>query len=423
MKEQNEMSEPMESMELTPAQIQKWGDTTSMMAWTAPGFRSIWYRLLANNEGKHIAIMSREVPVAATDGKNVIVNPDAYFEYPLQERTFIAAHEIVHNVYGDVELLHRCMRSGSVPMHDGTTLPFDMEVMQKSMDYRINPLLADSKIGKPPKDCLLDRKIAGANDSLLDVYKKVYEKKQDDGELPGGDFDTLLPPGKSTGQQPGNAAAQRNQQQWAVEVAAAQTIEQIRAQGKLAGALQRMFQEILQPEIPWSEHIRGIFNRRVGSGSYNWRRPDRRFIVRDLYLPSCSGHGAGWVVVWGDTSGSIGQGELCSYLAELGGIVEDVRPKRLTVLWCDSKIHRIDEIEEASDLQRIKHAGVGGRGGTAVIPVIDWIAAHAHEPPDMFVGFTDGYVTFPPTPPPYPVIWCSVADTKYPFGDVVRIRK
>jgi hypothetical protein len=322
-----------------------------------------------------------------------------------------------------VEFLYRCQKSGTVPMNDGTTKPFNNSVMQRSMDYRINPLLVDSKIGRAIEGICLDPKIGVANDSLLDVYKRLYEEEEANGTLPGKSFDIILQPGASTGQNPQSAAAGRSQSQWGVEVATAQGMEQ-RARGNMPGALNRMFSEILQPEVPWTDHIQGIFNRRVGSGSYDWRRPDRRFIMRDLHMPSRSGHGAGWIVIWGDTSGSIGAKELESYLGELAGIIEDVRPKRLTVLWCDAKIHRVDEIEEAIDLYTIKSEGVGGGGGTKVTPVLDWIAEHSEEP-DMFIGMTDGEVSFPRKEPTYPVIWASVSDNKakYPWGEFVRINK
>ncbi len=404
-------------IELTPQQKQQWEDTMSLMAWTCPGFRHLFYKVLANNNGKYGAVMTRDVPVAATDGRNILINPDTFFTYDLKGRVFIIGHEIVHNIYDDVTFLNRCVKSGVVPMVDGTTKPFINELMQKSMDYRINALLVDSRIGSCPKDACFDVTIAVANDTVTEVYRKIYEDEDGKGNIHhvqawGG----VMPPGASTG----GHAPPRSQQQWAVEIASAQTLENMKSQGKMPGALQRMFNDILHPEVPWTEHIQGIFNRRVGSGSYNWRRPDRRFIVRDIHMPSRSGHGAGWVVIWGDTSGSIGNKELCSYMAELQGIIEDVRPRRLTILWCDAAIHRIDEVEEASDLARIHHEGVGGGGGTSVHPVMDWIAEHT-EAPDVFIGFTDGYVSFPKQEPSYTTIWASTTDQKYPYGEVVRI--
>lgn len=412
---------------LTPDQKAKWGDTMSLMAWTCPGFRHLFYKLLANNKGEYGAVPTKSVPVAATDARNILINPDPFFAYSLKERVFIMGHEIAHNMFGDVEFLNRCNGMGHVPMDDGTILPFRNETMQKAMDYRINALLRDSRIGSPPKDCLLNDEIAMANDGVCDVYRKVYEDEENGGRKTGpksgqGGFDIILKPGTSNG----TPNQLRDQQQWGVEMSAAQTLEGMKHQGNMPGALQRMFKSILEPVIPWTEHIRGIFNRKVGSGSYNWRKPDRRFIIRDLHMPSKSGNGAGWVVVWGDTSGSIGQGELQKYMAELSAIVEDCAPQRLTIIWCDAEIHRIDEIAEPADMAHLQSVaeteGVGGGGGTSVHPVMDWIAEHT-EKPEVFIGFTDGYVTFPEQQPDYLTIWASTTDHDYPWGDVVKINE
>ncbi len=405
---------------LTPQQTSAWQDTMSLMAWTCPGFRHLFYKLLSNNNGAYGAVPTKGVPVAATDARNILINPDEFFKYSLRERVFIMGHEIVHNVYNDVGFLHRCQASGTVPQDDGTTIPFNNSYMQRAMDFRINALLKDSGIGAPPKDCLLNDEIAKANDGVLEVYKRVYEDQENNGgaKTGGKTFDNLLAPGAGIG--PGQAP--RNDQQWAVEIAAAQVLENMKSQGKGSGSLNRMFNQILNPIIPWTDHIRGIFNRKVGSGSYNWRKPDRRFITRDLYMPSRSGNGAGWVVVWGDTSGSIGQDELCKYLAELGAIIEDCCPQRLTILWCDDSVHHIDEVEDASDLQTIQGRGTqGGGGGTSVMPVFDWIAEHTDRP-EVFIAFTDGYVQFPAQEPDIPVIiWAMTTKKEGPFGDTVHI--
>ena len=110
------------------------------------------------------------------------------------------------------------------------------------------------------------------------------------------------------------------------------------------------------------------------------------------------------------------------YLGELAGILEDVKPTRVTIIWCDAAIHDTHEVTDASDLYDIKANGLtGGGGGTSVEPVLDWIREQT-EQPELFIGFTDGAVDFPDEVPHYPVIWASVSDKKdYPFGDVVEI--
>lgn len=412
---------------LTPTQKQAWDSTCSMMVWTCPGFQHLWYKLLNNHNGEYTALMTKGVPIAATDAKNILINPDTFFEFDLRERTFIMAHEIVHNVYGDVELLHRCIAAGKVPMEDGTSLPFRNDVMQKAMDLRINALLIKSRIGKAPKEGHFDDTMDGS-EGVLDVYRRVYEDDAPGGEggedgpgnNPGG-FDNLMKPGQSVGQNPQQAAQQRNQQQWQVEVAAAQILEHNRSQGKMAAALKRMFEKILEPEIDWRSHIQTLINRITGSGGWNWKQPDEWWTPHEFFSPRRSGRGAGWIVIWGDTSGSRSDQELASTIGELKGILEDVNPARVTLIWCDADIvdGSIVELGSASELHDLKP--VGG-GGTSVKPVYDWMASQMDEP-DLFIGFTDGYVDFPSSPK-CPVIWASSTDEiMYPYGQVVRVNK
>lgn len=408
---------------LTPKQQQQWDDTMSLMAWTAPGFRHLFFKLLANhkNSGKYAALPTPGVPIAATDGRHILINPDRFFsEFDMRERVFILGHEVMHNVYNDVPFINRCRQSGTVPMDDGTTLPYDETAMQHAADYRINALLEESHIGKPPKIALLDKNIATANSGLVETYKKVYDDYEKNGKLGGQGFDVVLIPNSTP----------QNQQQWQVEVKTAQMLEQMKTQGRgMAGCLQRMFEQVLNPQVPWTEKIRGIFNRKVGSGGYNWRKPDRRHITRDLYMPSRSGNGAGHIVCWADNSGSISDTDMCHYLAELANIVEDCRPKRLTVIWCDDWVQRVDEISEPSDMATLQYEaakdGINGGGGTSCEPVFEWMQKELDEEPEVFIGFTDGYVTFPPRPayPNMVVIWASVAKApeEYPYGDVVEI--
>src|ERR1700692_1467103 len=117
----------LSSVPLNAEQKKKLSDTMSIMAWTARGFRHLWYRLLQNHDGEYTALMTPECPggVACTDGRNVIVNPDAFFNYSLKERVFIAAHEVVHNVYDDPNLLWRLRNETHITTSDGKTFPYD----------------------------------------------------------------------------------------------------------------------------------------------------------------------------------------------------------------------------------------------------------------------------------------------------------
>lgn len=397
---------------LSPEDKRKWIETRSALLWTAPAFTHLLFSMLNPTKGELAALFTDDVPIAATDGSNLILNPKTFFKYSLGERIFIVAHEVLHCVFNHCVLSRPFRQTKKVKYADGSELPYDAQLMNVAMDLIINDLLIESKIGNFPKEGCHDTKIATHKDSFLDAYKKVF--KQNPGG--GGGFDVLLDPGAAQGKHPDQAAQERSETAWGTAVAAAMAAA--KAQGKLPAALERMFSEILEPEVSWQDMIRAFFARKVGAGSYDWRKPDRRLIQRDIYAPQRSGNGCGDVVVAVDTSGSIGQRELDVFFAELRGILEDVRPNKVHLVWCDAKVHHVDELDQSSELGGLKpHGG----GGTAFEPVFTWIDEH-NVRPDALVYLTDGMGSFPKSAPDYPVVWGSIYEqSKYPFGDVVNI--
>lgn len=433
----------IQKIDITPAMRQKWIETRSALLWTAPAFTHLLFSMLNPTKGELAATFTTDVPVAATDGTNLILNPETFFKRPLAQRVFITAHEIVHCMWNHCALSYQFRQSGKVKYADGTELPYDAMLMNKAMDLVINDMLIECKIGEFPPDGMHDPKLVTHKDSFLDAYRKVYKQKpggggkgnkpgNQPGKQPGGSggsgtspgnqpgdgggFDVLLDPGTVQGKNADTAVQERNDTAWKTAVASA--LAAAKAQGKLPATLERMFREIIEPEVQWQDLIRAFFARKVGAGSYDWRKPDRRLIQRDIYAPQRSGSGCGDVVVAVDTSGSIAQRELDVFFAEMRGILEDVRPNRVHLVWCDAKVHHVDEVDQASDLKGLKPYG---GGGTDFRPVFTWVEDNNIRP-DALVYLTDGLGYFPDQAPSYPLIWGSIYEqATYPFGEVVEI--
>lgn len=425
---------------ITPQQEKLWTDTRTALLWHCPAFSHILYTMLDNTGSKHIAFFTDEVPIAATDGSSLLLNPETFFKYNLNERIFICAHEIAHCIFAHCETMFRFQMRGKVVLPDGTEYPYDQKLMNVAADLVINDLLIDAKVGSYNKDWLHDKKVGTKDDAVLDVYAKLFKKQPPNGgsgaanssgsdggksgagapgTTGGKSFDEHLQPGAGQGQDPTQASNQRNETEWKTAIAGA--VASAKAQGKLPAGLERFLDQILNPKVDWREKIQGFFARKAGGGSYNWRKPDRRLITRDIIAPGRSGYGAGPVVVAVDTSGSIGQKELDVFFGEIGGILEDVRPTCLYIFWCDAAVHRVDELDGGADLYGVRKAGAPGGGGTSFVPVFDKVDEMGIQP-DCVVYLTDGMGTFPPKAPPYAVLWGSIYEpSKYPFGDVVDV--
>lgn len=404
-------------VQITPEQESKWTEVRAALLWGCPMFSHMLYSMMNPGQTQMVATFTKDVPIAATDGVNLLINPDTFFKYGLGERVFAVAHEVMHCVWGHCETMFNYQKAGKISYPDGKSLPFDAQMWNIATDLIINDLLIESRVGTFSNDWLHDRSYGTYTDSAVDVYRKLYDNKKKGGKGPKGQsFDELLPPGTGAGKDPGQATQERDETKWKTEVAAA--LASAKAQGKLPAGLERIFGEILEPTASWQDLIRAFFARKVGGGAFDWLRPDRRFMVRDIYTPARSGHGCGTVAVAIDTSGSIGQRELDQFFGELRGIIEETKPQRVLVMWCDAQVHKVDEIFDVSDIGGLKpHGG----GGTDFRPVFDWLDDNGITP-DALVYLTDGLGSFPSHAPQYSVLWGDIMNcARYPFGDVVHI--
>ena len=383
------------------------------------------------------------VPVAATDAKSIFINPDGFVRAEITdvlEIVFVEAHEVYHFILYDVVMSYAWMIEKKVRISNDVILPYDHELMGKAMDYRINASLFDSKVGRMPKSALYDKTLSEKGfESCVEIYEKLWQRsggmkgfkereaERKAGMRPGyggtgkaGDgFDRHLPPRK------GQTEAQRGKREQAI-IAAAEVAERIHP-GSVPAMLKRIIDDIVNPKVPWDRHLRAAMRRKAGMPRLDWRQHNRRLASREdpMYYAKKGHIGCGIVVAIGDNSGSITPKVANVFGSEMLGIVKDLNPVKLIVMWCDAAISRIDEVDEPQDLNDLfadwKTTGIGGGGGTSFVPPFERIKELGIVP-DMVVYFTDMMGKFPTEEPPFPVIWASTSKReKAPFGEIVHV--
>lgn len=435
----------MNRIELTSQELELWQNTTTAFLWHCPAFSHIFYNILNKVGSQYEAVFTLDIPVAATDGKAIAFNPRTYLKnYNLFERVFIFNHETMHCMLNHNIMALVFIRQGHVAYDDGVKLPYIHKVMGWANDFVINDILVNAKQGRLPSDGLWNKQIATWKDACVDAYRKLYTELKSKGKLPNpvenmffvpgeGEgptpglgnqkgFDELLLPGTIEDKEPELAALERNDAEWRTVMETAHQIAKLR--GNMPAELEYLFTEQIEPKVPWAEHVQTTIARTLGSDGYNWRRPDRRLIIRDIYAPGRTGHAAKLIVMGSDTSGSINGKTLDMWMGEMAGIFTELRPEKLVIMWCDAKVHDVDWCDDPGDLEIIRRRGVKGRGGTSFVPVFDMIDELGLEP-DALIYLTDGYGTFPSVEPAYPVVWGTIGldPEQYPFGDAVAIPK
>lgn len=201
--------------------------------------------------------------------------------------------------------------------------------------------------------------------------------------------------------------------------AVVQAAQAARQANRLPAGIARLVDEMIEPTIDWQDRLRRFITAQLPS-DYRWFPPNRRYVAQGVYLPSVARDGMGEIVIGCDTSGSVSGREIAYYLGELNGILEDVRPARVYVVWCDAEVHGVDEYTPEDFPISPRDFKPKGGGGTAFTPVFDWAQASGIDPACL-IYFTDMYPCEWPREPEYPVFWAATTDVVGPWGETVRV--
>ena len=201
--------------------------------------------------------------------------------------------------------------------------------------------------------------------------------------------------------------------QWRQRLAGA--AQQAQQAGKMSGSMARMVDHLLQPQLPW----RMLLARYLSASArddYSFMRPSRR--EGAAILPSLRSSQVE-LSVFLDTSGSIGDGEMREFLAEVNALKGQMRA-RITLHACDDRLSEGGPWQfEVWDELRLP-ASLQGGGGTSFIPAFQWLERQ-DQPPDLLLYFTDAEGEFPKVAPYFPVIWLVKGKTTVPWGQRIQL--
>jgi predicted metal-dependent peptidase len=324
------------------------------------------------------------IPTAATDGHVIITNPKWFNPLKLEERVFVLCHEIAHAIFQHMPRAKLYTDRGLGP----DLKPFSHVRWNKAGDYVINRWLTEISLGKMPMEGLYNPNIT-ANDIVDDVYYQLPDEEDPPGGGHGG-HDTHLAPD--------------NQGPTAPEVkrAVAGAAANAKAMGKEPGGMERIVGDLMEPKITWQDKLRSKVSATLGNDESTWSRPNRRRLAMSphTYMPGTRGNRTGVAVIEIDTSGSVAPAELDAFRTEVAGILQDCRPERCIVLWVDSEVAGVDELEDPAEIVDLK---AKGGGGTDMRVGVQWCIDNDLYP-DHFICLTDGGTPWPDKAP-FPTLW------------------
>ena len=175
--------------------------------------------------------------------------------------------------------------------------------------------------------------------------------------------------------------------------------------GSIPGELLRWAQELLEPKIDWRKALAGAFRTSLatvlGRRDYVYTRPSRRQSAmrvgnHEIILPSMRKPAPPAIAIIVDTSGSIGNDEITTFLSEVDGIVKaNGISQGVTVIPCDAEIGDIQKLRSRGSITSLTLKGGGGTDMGVGIAA----AGKLRPTPKIVIVLTDGFTPWPTSLP------------------------
>ena len=376
---------------------------------TEPFYSTLFYKLRVIE----VTEDNKKIDTMATDGHRLFYNPAFVNRISEAECLGVICHELLHCAF-----LHMYRR--------GTRDPILWNI---AGDLIINAILNESG-QKLPEGGLLDTSFDWTSLTIEEAYAKLYTEAKkysvtiqkgksgmdstgsftdsDSGELDSEDPDS---------ESGGSEQCKNTAGDW--EIAREQAVSRARKQGKVPAAIERGLGTAKKVRPDWREQLRR-FIQSLRPQDFSWVTPNKNYLYNDIYLPGIHKESCPPFVMSIDTSGSIDADLLAQFAAETNTIKFEVKPEKITIIYCDAAINHVEEFDLDEDVVLNPHGG----GGTNFIPVFDYVEANMYEPPACLFYFTDLMGTFPENPPDYPVLWVvpeAYSDFNPPWGEKIII--
>ena len=192
--------------------------------------------------------------------------------------------------------------------------------------------------------------------------------------------------------------------------------------GKVGGNVDRSFTDLMSAKVDWKEALREFVSSvSQGKDDSTWRKPNRRWLQHDIYMPSTVSESMGRVVVAIDTSGSIWGEVLNRFISEVASVMQNMNPEQVDLLYWDSAVagHEVYGLNDA-DRMTASTKPKGG-GGTSPSCITAYMRKHKIDPVCAII-LTDGYVGNDWGGQwNCPTLWTITSNIKSPIGQTIKI--
>lgn len=330
----------------------------------------------------NVEVVDKENFTARTDGLNVQYGRDFVTGLTDKQLNFLVLHENWHKAYKHF-LVWR-------PLFEENP-----QLANMACDYVINLQIKkydpNGEVTEFIEGGCLDERFDGMDArQVFDILKQEQEEEGGGGNGSGGGDQSLDEHGWEEAKTWDKDKVKEVERQ--IDQALRQGEVLLKKKGEAGSGGVRDFADLLEPKTNPYELLREYMTATCSERSDStWRRPNRRFISQDVYMPSQFSEALEAIVIGIDTSGSIGGRELNEFLTETAHICESVHPQKVHLLYWDTEVCR-HEVYDGDDAKNIKSSTKPSGGGGTDADSVAAFCKRNNVTAQVCIMLTDGYV-------------------------------
>ncbi|MDD3442186.1 MAG: VWA-like domain-containing protein [Sulfurimonas denitrificans] len=326
-----------------------------------------------------------------SNGIKLEYNSDFLAELSDGEMEFVFANGAMH-----ASLAHESRRNGRSGW-----------LWQLATDYAINDMLVKNSLLRP-LGAHYSKRFSGMYAEEIyaelkdDILRDELEYEADDIEDTKSDSD--------------NQNSSKNpefiQEEQLFEEFAKAKFDESQKNNEIPASMERFFTLTCNSKIDWRDELRVALDK-FYRDDYTLLPPSKKLLYSGIYLPSSKSQTFRFVVAI-DSSGSVDEILLGTFLSELNFIMNTFSNFHLDLLVCDDKI-QTHKTFYSGDILEVELNGGGATDFRAVFEFIE----KGQEDVKLLLYFSDLDGIFPKNSPMYEVKWIAPKESQVPFGEVI----
>lgn len=352
------------------------------------------------------------IETAGVNNKRLIYNPKFINTLTVNQTIGLFLHEVLH-----VALLHMFRRKER-----------DFKIWNIAADYIINLTLVEENIYIPENGYYNeDYKGMSTEEVYSIIYKEeknVKEENTSDNMQSSDVFKNIAPEEwgvVADGVDENNniiKGEQLEEEKIECELMISKAAFVAQEAGNISLNMQRLLEKERQPILNWRSELIG-YMQKLKKNDYSFRRPNRKYIHQNIFIPSLRNEGIDHIIIAVDTSSSIDAKIFSTFIAEINSLFYEITPSLITVIPCNTEVGNVQTFDYYPIDPKIE-----GYGGTKFKPVFDYIIKENLDA-DLLIYFTDLEGTIPEESNlHFDTLWICYNNNPnkvVPFGEIIRV--